>query len=487
MRAFLLESVSGGSPAQAAQAIAERLSERMKKGGAGFFGIGFFTVFGGADRLVVRTGEGGVLREAELTPVRDENGRLIDIRWEGLREYPDPAGARQGTEVLWSKRVSPQNAGRLFIENAYLHVMVGKYVGAVTDVAITLNGAPVQNGVETVGELRGLRSRLDPSRRARWTVDELFVQEPPAEGLSLVPPEIGAALNAGGWNLDFPAATPVVRTRASVQNPAGRAGEAAALALSAAYALYRRGLFSPAGLPSFSEHEKISPWDCPPPPQTLRRDAENLAAGGEASVPWEKYRSDPKLWSSLMMACCDDKEKHLRRILGPELCASLDLLRDRGEPLRARPLPARGDGGYEDEVRELHSEALARLAAGGGDEFDLEPAAQGLSRVLERIAAFIDSPPSFIPVGTAVWEGLRACLDEGKAVPLMEAVLESAGRGHDRDAVRLFEGWLKSRGAVSELSALFLGERTRPQAEPSLNRLWKAASRGRPLLLPLGP
>ena len=184
-----------------------------------------------------------------------------------------------------------------------------------------------------------------------------------------------------------------------------------------------------------------------------------------------------------MLAAYDDKERVLRRILGADLSAELDALRARGEPLGAGLLPVPGSADYENAVRRVHADALDEISRRLA--LEKEPAAEGLTRLLGRLGSFMEDPPVFVPAGPAVWEGLRRFLDEGLAVPLMEAVLDASSRTSDDAAVRLFEGWLKSQGAKKELESLFLGRLSRAQAEPSLSKLWKAASRGRPLLLPL--
>ena len=482
---YYLRAAVAGAPAAAGKAIAEKLSERMKKGGAGFFGIGFFTVFGGGDQVVARTGADGMLYEGAFAPVRDAEGRLVDIKFEHLKAWPDPNGERQGTEVLRVKKVTPENYGRLLIENAYVHIMTGKYVGAVTDVGISLNGAPLHSGIHAAGQLGGLRSRIDPTGRARWTVDELFAQEPPVEGLALIPPEVASALLAHGWNMDFPAATPVVRTRTSLQNPGQFAPAVAALALSAAYKLYVDGKLALPGLPSSVSHWRISPWDSPPPSPQLESDATAVLSGRADAELWRRYFADPRLWAQLMMRVYDTKESVIGEVLGAEVRRALDALRSRGEPARIGTLPPVDSPSWRQEVARLHEEALARASKGDVDVLASEPAATGLARVLGRLASFLDAPPPFVSADVKLWEGLRRCLDEGKAVPLMEALLAAVGRGTDADAVRLFEGWLKGQGAVKELESLFLGGLPRQQAEASLGRMWKAASRERPPLLPL--
>ncbi len=478
LKAFLRQSLAQDDAA-ASRRIADALSQRMKKGAAGFFGIGFFTVFGGADEVIVRTAAaGGRLREAVLVPVRDQSGALSDIRVERLREYDDAESGRQGTEVVRVKQVSAHNIGRILVENAYVHVMAAKYAGGVSDVGLTLNGESIADGLETVSERAGLRSRLGARSRARWTVDELFVQDPPADGLSLIPGEIRSGLSAAGWNLDFPAATAVVRTRASVQEPARYRFAAAALALPAAYRLYREGRLRLGGLPSYAEYRRISPWDAPLPPAELSRDAADIAAARDDEALWKRYALKPRDWAKLMLAVCDDKEASLRSILGPALCAQLDEARRAGRPLGVGPLPAQDTPGYAEAVRSLHAQALAELKE-GARHWEKEPAAAGLSRVLGRLAAFVEDPPAFVATGTGVWEAVRRLLDEGAAVPLMEAFLDAAGCGGDQAAVRLFEGWLRGRGTKKELQDLLLASAGRARLDASLAKLWKAASRGR--------
>ncbi|MBI5247274.1 MAG: hypothetical protein HY923_08835 [Elusimicrobia bacterium] len=486
LKAYLLSAVAAPA-AQAGKAIAEKLADRMKKGGAGFFGIGFFTVFGGGDQVVVRTGADGMMREGALTPVRDNEGRLIDIKLERIREWADPEGARQGTEVLRVKNVTPENFGRLLVENAYVHIMTGKYAGAVTDVAITLNAAPLHSGIANAAQSGGLRSRLDPSGRARWTADELFVSEPPPEGLTLLPPDIASALVNAGWNLDFPAATPVVRTRTSVQNPGLYAPAAAMLALPTAFSLYRDGKISLPGIPPYEAHWRTSTWDETPASDRLRADAAAIRGGEAGEELWRRYRDEPRLWAQLMLHLSDDKEPALRAALGPKMSADLDAARSRGEPARVGPLPARGSANWEEQVRALHAEALALIEANSPSALAGEPAAAGMTRVLIKLATFLDAPPPFVSAGPALWEGLRRCLDEGKAVPLLEGLLSEIGRAGNADAVRLFEGWLKGQGAAKELETLFLNGTSRADAEASLGRMWKLASRGRPPLLALKP
>ncbi|MBI4387093.1 MAG: hypothetical protein HY551_06900 [Elusimicrobia bacterium] len=481
--AFLREAVAAGGRSGALR-IAERLSERMRKAGAGFFGIGFFTVFGGADEVIVRTGSQGRLREVALAPERDESGRVTDIRLRFIRDYEDPDGARAGTEVLRVKNATAQNIGRLLVENAYLHIMARKYVGAVSDVALSLNAEPLRDDLASAGVRDGLRSRLGRGARPRWTVDELYVQEPPLEGLALVPEEVLPALRAAGWNLDFPAATPVVRTRAAVQNPRRYAAAAASLALRAAHRLYKEGAFAPPGLPSYEEYRSISPWDSPPPVLETREDAAAVAAGSDTRGLWERYQRDPRRWSQLMLAVCDDKERALRRILGPELCAALDELRGRGQPARVGPLPPEGAEDYENEVRNLHAAALSGARRGGGD-LDLEPAAAGLARVFGVLASFLEDPPPFVPARLEALEAVRRFLNEGAVVPLMDALLECCGRTCDAEAVRLFEGWLKGRNVKQALEVLFLGDVPRVLMESSTAKLRRAASRGRPALISL--
>lgn len=477
-------SGAGADDASAAKQIADTLSERMRKGGAGFFGIGFFTVFGGADEVIVRTASGGRLREIALVPVRDEEGRLVDITVRRLREYDGPAGQRDGTEVLRVKNVNSQNIGKALIENAYVHLMAGKYAGAVSDLALDLNGQSIQDGLETLASRDGMRSRLAKGARPRWTVDELFVQEPPAEGLALVPSGVTAALRSAGWNVDFPAATAVVRTRTTVQSPGRYAPIVASLALPAAYRLYQSGQWQPSGLPSYAQSAKVSPWDEPPKPRDLERDAAAVVGKTDDAGLWERYAGDSRLWGKLMLAAYDDKERLLREVLGKELCDGLDRLRAEGEPLRVGPLPDRDAPDYAATVRRLHEEALKKALEGRFD-LDKEPAAAGLRRVLARLTRFMDDPPPFLPITPAMIEGLRRCLDSGMAVPLMEAALEAAGRSSSESAVRLFEGWLKSQGAVQELQALFAESAPPAAAEASLAKLWKSVSRGQPLLLSL--
>ena len=486
LTSWLEQAVSGADEASAARKIAEALSDRMRKGGAGFFCIGFFTVFGGADEVIVRTGIDGRLREIALTPVRDENGHLLDIKIRHLREYDGPAGQRTGTEVLRVKNVTPQSVGKLLVENAYVHIMAGKYAGAVSDLSIALNGQSIHDGLETALERGGVRSRIGRSARARWTVDELFIQEPPDEGLALVPAEVSALLRAAGWNLDFPAATAVVRTRASVQSPGRYAPAAAALALPAAYRLYRDGLWLPPGMPSYAQHARVSPWDEPPLPQDLARDAAAVSAQTDDAALWQRYAGDSRSWAKLMLAAHDDKERALRLILGPELCAGLDRLRANGEPLRVGPLPGRDEPDFAARVKALHAEALEKALERRID-LDKEVAATGLRRVLGRLTRFLDDAPPFIPITPALLEGMRRVLDEKLAVPLMEALLDASSRPTDAAAIRLFEGWLKHAGAVQELETLFLDSTTRSVADASLTKLWKAASRGKSLLLALRP
>ena len=211
-----------------------------------------------------------------------------------------------------------------------------------------------------------------------------------------------------------------------------------------------------------------------------------MRAGQADDGLWRRYMADPRQWSQLMMKVHDVKEAVLREFLGADLLRSLDVLRSRGEPARVGTLPnGPRDDAWKAEVVKLHAQALARAAKGDVGALASEPAAAGLARVLARLASFVDEPPPFVGADAKLWEGMRRCLDEGKAVALMEALLAALGRGTDADAVRFFEGWLKERGAVKELESLFLGDLTRGQAEASLMRMWKAASRGRPPLLPL--
>ena len=477
--AFLREALKQENSVAAAR-IADAWSERMKKGGAGFFGMGFFTVFGGADEVVIRTEIDGLMHEAALIPIRDDTGALIDIEKRWLRAYEDKSGKHAGTEVLRIKNVTSQNLGRVLIENAYVHIMANKFLGGVSDVAIGLNEESLSDNLETVGERDGIRSRMGPFARPRWTVDELFVSEAPKEGLSLIPPVIVSALQSAGWNVDFPAAVPVVRTRTSVQAPGRYAQTVAALALPAMYWLYRLGAFTPPGLPSYLDHRQISPWDSPRLPEDILQDAAAIRAGRDNKQLWEKYRASQ--WAQLMMAMHDDKEKALRKILGKKMSAELDEFRARGEPLRVGRLPREGNAGYEKAVRTLHRDAL-ESAKEGAFGLENEAAALGLARVLARLASFMESPPEFVSADARMWEALRLYMDQGRAVPLLEAFLEASGRNSDFEAVSLFEAWLKDQAADTELEGLFLGQESRVEAEASLRKLSKAASRGRPILL----
>jgi hypothetical protein len=475
LRAELI-SAAAGPTESAAKLIAERWSEKIKKAGAGFFGIGFFTVFGGADDVLVRTGENGFVREARLTPVRDVTGKLVDIRVEDLTEHADPEGRWQGTEVRRVKAVTPDNLGKILVENAYLGVMTHKYAGAVSDVGISFNGEPAATRARTVGERGGVRSQLDPGI-PRWTVDELFIQEPPTAALSLIPPEDAALLRSAGWNLAFPARRATVRTRNSVLDPAADATIAAALSLPASFELYRADILRPAGLVSYGERLRISPWDRAPLPADILRDAAAIDAEKDTPELWKRYSRDSRKRTELMLAVCDAQEAEVRRLLGPALSAQLDAVRVAGEPLRVGRLPLPSEAGYAETLRRLHTDALARSRGNAADPFSAEPAMGPLAAALGSLAEFLDSPPNFVPVDSTLCRAASSVLNGGPALPLMEAFLVAAGRSGDRDAVALFEGWLREPGAGSRLRELLGGDDAEGAVRKSLAVLQAAAAR----------
>ena len=105
----------------------------------GKFGIGFFTVFTDADRVEIKTSNGGlVVYHASIVVKRDEDGKIVDLNIEYLYESEN-IDDYQGTEIKRIKSYSKENVLQAQLEGFRLTNQINYFVGGLLAPVSTLS------------------------------------------------------------------------------------------------------------------------------------------------------------------------------------------------------------------------------------------------------------------------------------------------------------------------------------------------------------
>ena len=289
---------------------------KLRGDAAGIFGQGFFTVFQGADEVLLKTSTGnGIINylalKAHYETAADGSKKLADITVERLEQR---SGHYKGSEV---RRVIDADSATLppSLEANIVRHRCQRYVGVVDRVAVTLNAVPVNAGpVETLASVATPWGNLSVltahDHHVRLTKERLYINEVSREKYRpFVPEWLWQMLAAQGAGVDLPAGLTLTRTRNAL------AGEDSVLpelqkcvavgAYQALLRLYLQGQLEIPGIPADYLHNPIREEMFIRP--DIATDAAKINHGLWSQVDFESYQG------------ADNKYRLIELLLGLEV------------------------------------------------------------------------------------------------------------------------------------------------------------------------
>ena len=286
------------------------------EGDLGKFGIGFFTIYPGAQEVRIRTGMGdGKTMTILLRPVV-QGDSVVDIK----ASYELSNEPFKGTVI---ERVSAEANAPL--EAAMIRSSVQSYGRFVdpNEIEISYNGRRVNQGITPLAQrnIPGLGTvRLFEASENAITVGSLYVKDLPADMISTLPSPIRAISEKHGIVVDLPQSTRLVRSRNEFLNPKAMdslmRGALPSMLLDLYLARFAKGELEIAGLPQeyFRPLYELS-WR--PIPDWIEKDAARLSSGGFLTDV-QRYmdeRAFAQLLTLLPSVAIDGKKISLRELM----------------------------------------------------------------------------------------------------------------------------------------------------------------------------
>ena len=479
-RAFLADYVTqhpplspGGAVVQDPHLLVDTLliefQDSLSPSNAGQFGLGGAQAIGNSDRVLARTGTGGKVVEAELVPDR-QGDQITAANFSFVRQYDDPDGVFDGTEIQMIMDVTEDNYGWMVEQYVRLKMESLRQFGAVEGADLYWNEElfrdDVDYGEPVVSDGNALRSGFSKNGLSRVTGRHgVTLSDIPREMVGLLPEKVFRDLVRHGWNLNSTAFQPI-RSRVGIYNPQKHEADVVFLALRDWWSLYRSGRTGVPGLLPWADLERRSPWNdlsCDP---KILADAQTLTERGREALTGDSlerfrrdYSGDLDRWVQLTLALFDYRLPAYRHALSdPALLAKLE--ESRGTlsipPLRNRP----GEPGFVSEVKKTHEDAVgvAEKMTVAGVSLEGTPVAAVLNRVGVRIPSaprrvvvdenFIHAVQHFVSNGNV--EGLIVALERMFALSGLQLPI-SILRSPD-----LFEGLTRETWTEETLAGLSL-------------------------------
>ncbi|MFA5812234.1 MAG: ATP-binding protein [bacterium] len=297
----------------------------------GKFGIGFFTIYPGAEEIRIRTGKGdGRTVIVSLRPVY-EGDVVVDIK----ASYAQSDEPFKGTVIERISREANASFDAAMVRASLQ--MYGRFVDP-KEIQITYNGAPVNKGLVPLAErdVPGLGPvRVYEARENAYTVGSLYVKDLPLDMINALPAPLREICNKHGMVIDLPTRTTLVRSRNEFVDPSAVErrvrGALSAMLLEVYLKRFATGEMGLDGLPSVYFDSNYN-FDSLSIPAEIQADARRLKTG-EPIADIERYQ-DERAFTQLvtLLPCIEIKGERI---------SLYDLVRrlERGEEIDTKGLP----------------------------------------------------------------------------------------------------------------------------------------------------
>ena len=193
--------------------IPNESNKKDDEGATGRFGQGFFTVFGDAKEVRIKTSVGdGVVQYLRITPIKDNAGKIIDF----FVEMSEVSEEFKGTII---QKVMATDMPQ--VEAAFCRSAVVSYGGLLDRGAIELDfrGKEVNTPRTVLAEINiprlGTVKIYDAAENA-LTQNGLFIKELDGELLAGIPTKLREAIEKNGIALDIPASVKLIKSRSDI-------------------------------------------------------------------------------------------------------------------------------------------------------------------------------------------------------------------------------------------------------------------------------
>jgi hypothetical protein len=179
----------------------------------GKFGQGFFTIFGDAKEVCIKTGKGdGVVNYIKTTPLFDKDQNLLDFKIE-LKQVEEDF---QGTVIQKVVKTDFPEIEATFCKNATISYG-GLIDGNILELSFRDNILNVPRQILAEQEIAGLEKiKMYSANENALTQNGLFVKELDDEILSCIPENIRKFLLKSGIVIDIPAKIKLIKSRANI-------------------------------------------------------------------------------------------------------------------------------------------------------------------------------------------------------------------------------------------------------------------------------
>lgn len=193
--------------------IPNESSKKYDEEAVGKFGQGFFTIFGDAKEVLIKTSKGNMRTEyIKIKPIKDQNGKILDFSVEMLWKVEE----FKGTVI---QKVVDTDMPQ--VEAAFCKSAVVSYGGLIDRKAVQLDfreqevNTPRTVLAETTIPKLGTMRMYDAHENA-MTQNGLFIKELEKELLELIPENLRKVMQKNGIVLDIPASIKLIKSRADI-------------------------------------------------------------------------------------------------------------------------------------------------------------------------------------------------------------------------------------------------------------------------------